>query len=396
MLQRLLRRRAETTGIAGQQRKGTAAGAGAGGPPPANGAAGGTPEKRAAAPAGADTEDSDTPRMPRILRALIRRIRGIEAKREAPLPDVEIAPEIAPALLPGDGQFVAGSYANFAGMRNFRLYIPGSYRGQALPLIVMLHGCKQSPEDFAAGTRMNVIAEELGCFVAYPGQPKYANASKCWNWFSPRHQHRGRGEPSIIAGITRRIIREYGIDASRVYVAGLSAGGAAAAVMAATYPDLYAAAGIHSGLARGAARNVPTAFGAMRNGNAEIPDLTPLAPGPAGQRMLVPTIVFHGDKDETVNLRNADQVIEQVRLGGGVTFTEARKQGRAAAGHGYSLTLYRDASGKTMMERWVVHESGHAWSGGSPAGSYTDPLGPDASREMVRFFLEHKLPDGLS
>jgi poly(hydroxyalkanoate) depolymerase family esterase len=305
-------------------------------------------------------------------------------------------PEIAPALVPGDGQFVSGSYANFAGMRHFRLYIPGVYRGQPLPLVVMLHGCKQSPEDFAAGTRMNLIAEEFGCFVAYPGQPKYANGSKCWNWFSPRHQHRGRGEPSIIAGITRRIIREYGIDPRRVYIAGLSAGGAATAVMAATYPDLYAAAGIHSGLARGAARNVPTAFAAMRNGEATIPDLTPLAPGPAGRRTLVPTIIFHGDKDETVHLRNSDQVIEQIRLAAGADLTESNKQGRAKAGHGYSRTLYRNAGGKTVVERWVVHESGHAWSGGSPAGSYTDPLGPDASREMVRFFLEHRLPEDLS
>jgi poly(hydroxyalkanoate) depolymerase family esterase len=333
--------------------------------------------------------------MPRILRALIRRIRGIEAKQDMPSAEA-LTPEIAPALVPGAGQFVTGSYANFAGMRHFRLYIPGAYHGQPLPLIVMLHGCKQTPEDFAAGTRMNIIAEELGCFVAYPGQPKYANGSKCWNWFSPRHQHRGRGEPSIIAGITRRIIREYGIDSRRVYIAGLSAGGAATAVMAATYPDLYAAAGIHSGLARGAARNVPTAFAAMRHGDAPIPDMTPLAPGPAGKRTLVPTIIFHGDKDDTVHLRNSDQLIEQIRLGAGAQFKEAVKQGRAKAGHPYSRTLYRDADGKTVMERWVVHESGHAWSGGSPAGSYTDPLGPDASREMVRFFMEHVLPDGSS
>ena len=345
--------------------------------------------------------DSGGPRIPRILRALLRRIRGLEAWRppaeaKHPAPVLDMPPKLIPALVPGAGQFVAGSYANFAGMRPFRLYIPGIYRGQALPLIVMLHGCKQSPEDFAAGTRMNEIAEELGCFVAYPGQSKYANGSKCWNWFSPRHQHRGRGEPSIIAGITRRIIGEYGIDKRRVYVAGLSAGGAATAVMSATYPDLYAAAGIHSGLARGAARNVPTAFAAMRHGNGEIADLTPLAPGPAGRRPMVPTIVFHGDKDDTVHLRNADQVVEQIKLAASADLSEAVKQGRAPTGHRYSRTLYRNAAGKTVAERWVIHDSGHAWSGGSPAGSYTDPLGPDASREMLRFFLEHKLPEGLN
>jgi poly(hydroxyalkanoate) depolymerase family esterase len=373
MLQRLLRRRTRNTAIAGQ-------------------------DDAAAPQSGAGAETEKPHRMPRILRALIRRIRGIEAKQESPYPPLDIAPEVAPALVPpGSGQFVAGSYANFAGMRHFRLYIPGSYRGQPLPLIIMLHGCKQSPEDFAAGTRMNVVAEEFGCFVAYPGQPKYANGSKCWNWFSPRHQHRGRGEPSIIAGITRRIMREYGIDRRRVYIAGLSAGGAATAVMAATYSDLYAAAGIHSGLARGAARNVPAAFAAMRSGNAAIPDLTPLAPGPGGMRTLVPTIVFHGDKDETVHLRNSDQVIEQIRLAASTELSETTAQGRVQTetGRDYSRTLYSDATGNIVLERWVVHGSAHAWSGGSPAGSYTDPEGPDASREMMRFFLEHRLPEDL-
>jgi len=382
MMQRLLRRRTETGDFAKKQREK------AGESRPAHAAPAGS-AKDAAAP------DGGNPRMPRILRALIRRIRGIEAQHEIAAPPIaDLAPEVVPALLPSGGsQFVVGSYANFAGMRHFRLYIPSIYQGQPLPLIVMLHGCKQSPEDFAAGTRMNLIAEEVGCFVAYPGQPKYANGSKCWNWFSSRHQHRGRGEPSIIAGITRRVIREYGIDASRVYIAGLSAGGAATAVMAATYPDVYAAAGIHSGLARGAASNVPTAFSAMRNGTGVIPDLTPLAPGPAGQRTLVPTIVFHGDKDDTVHLRNTDQVIQQIRLGAGVDLREATEKGRAQDGHGYSRALYHDSDGKAVVERWIVHNSGHAWSGGSPAGSYTDPLGPDASREMVRFFLEHRLPE---
>jgi poly(hydroxyalkanoate) depolymerase family esterase len=385
MMQRLLRRRTETGDFVQTQQKGKAASRVVEAPP-------GGQTKGGATPGG-----GDEPRMPRILRALIRRFRGIEAKHDIPAPAIEdLAPEAAPALLPSrDGQFVVGSYANFAGMRHFRLYIPSAYRGQPLPLIVMLHGCKQSPEDFAAGTRMNLIAEEVGCFVAYPGQPKFANNSQCWNWFSPRHQHRGRGEPSIIAGITRRIVREYGIDACRVYIAGLSAGGAATAVMAATYPDVYAAAGIHSGLARGAARNVPTAFAAMRNGTGSIPDMTPLAPGPAGQRTLVPTIVFHGDRDDTVHLRNTDQVIEQIRLGAGVDLREASENGRTKAGRGYSRALYRDGSGKAVVERWIVHDSGHAWSGGSSAGSYTDPLGPDASREMVRFFLEHRLPADL-
>jgi len=328
----------------------------------------------------------------KTVRGLIGKLGRIAGKTDAAAAPVQFASEVAPGRAPAGGRFVAGSYTNFAGMRAYRLYIPSVYRGQALPLIVMLHGCKQSPEDFAAGTRMNLVAEEHGCFVVYPEQSRYANGSKCWNWFSPRHQHRGRGEPSIIAGLTHRIIREYAIDAGRVYAAGLSAGGSATAVLAATYPDVYAAAGVHSGLARGAAGNVPSAFDAMRHGRAVIPDLASLSPGLGGGQPLVPTIVFHGDRDDTVHPRNSEQVIEQARALGAGQLREVIKRDRAKAGHSYSRSLYLDAGGKAVLEMWTVHGSAHAWSGGSPAGSYTDPLGPDASREMVRFFLEHSLP----
>jgi poly(3-hydroxybutyrate) depolymerase len=187
-------------------------------------------------------------------------------------------------------------------------------------------------------------------------------------------------------------MRDYAIDRRRVYVAGLSAGGAAAAVLAATYPDIYAAAGVHSGLARGAARNVPSAFSAMRHGHAAISNASPLSPAPGGNR-LVPTIVFHGGRDKTVHPRNGEQVIEQSRLTGGADLQPEIQHGAAEGGHGYSRTKYLDAAGRAMLEMWVVHEAGHAWSGGSPAGSYTDPQGPDASTEMVRFFLEHPLED---
>jgi poly(hydroxyalkanoate) depolymerase family esterase len=338
-------------------------------------------------------QGGDMRRTPSMLRRLIGHFRRVDTQAKEPGAAIVLAPEIRPAVTPEGGRFIAGSYANFAGVRSYRLYIPGVWRGQALPLIVMLHGCKQSPEDFAAGTRMNAIAEEQGFFVVYPAQSKYANGSKCWNWFSPRHQHRGRGEPSIIAGITRQVMGEYNIDARRVYAAGLSAGGAATAVMSATYPDLYAAVGIHSGVARGAACNVPTAFAAMRHGNATIEDLTPLAPGLAGGRPLVPTIVFQGDKDDTVHPSNSAQLIEQAKPSNGPPLRAMTKQGRAAGGRDYSRTLHLDANGQALLEMWTVHESGHAWSGGSPDGSYTDPLGPDASREMARFFLAHILPE---
>jgi len=245
----------------------------------------------------------------------------------------------------------------------------------------MLHGCTQSPDDFAAGTRMNNLAEEQTFLVAYPAQPQSANPSKCWNWFSASHQERGRGEPAIIAGITRQIMDDFAVEPGRVYVAGLSAGGAAAAIMGATYPDLYAAIGVHSGLACGAASDISSAFNAMRQGGVSAAGASPL-PGHA-----VPIIVFHGDRDMTVNHVNADQVISQFKAA--ATFRTIVNRGVAAGGIPYTRTVQVDETGLSMLEQWSLHGAGHAWSGGSSAGSYTDPRGPDASREMIRFFLEH-------
>ncbi len=230
---------------------------------------------------------------------------------------------------------------------------------------------------------MNMLAEEHGCLIAYPGQTQAANAQKCWNWFSPGDQRRDLGEPALIAGITEQVMRDHAVDRRRVYVAGLSAGGAAAAIMGMTYPDLYAAVGVHSGLACGAARDVPSAFAAMRQGAAAVNH-----PGDgsatASNGRPVPTIVFHGDKDGTVHPRNGEQVIAQSGAGG---LRSEVQQGQVSGGHAYSRILHSDAAGQVVLEQWVVHGAGHAWSGGSSAGSYTDPRGPDASREMLRFFL---------
>jgi poly(hydroxyalkanoate) depolymerase family esterase len=300
---------------------------------------------------------------------------GLRHARRAPASMTDIVPEGA--------KFIDGTYSNQAGSRTYKLFVPSSYQqGQPLPLVVMLHGCTQSPDDFAAGTRMNFIAEDQNCLVLYPAQPGGANPSKCWNWFRRADQRRGEGEPSLIAGITRRVMRDYSVDPKRVYVSGLSAGGAAAAIMGVTYSDLYAAVGIHSGLAYGAATDIPSAFAAMRHGSGSARMV--ISDGPP-----VPAIIFHGDRDTTVHPDNGSEVLVQAI---GTTSTQKKvHRGQIPGGHGYTRTTHADADGREILEHWNIHGAGHAWSGGSPAGSYTDPQGPDAAREMLRFFLGHSL-----
>jgi poly(hydroxyalkanoate) depolymerase family esterase len=285
----------------------------------------------------------------------------------------------APDPYPEGASFIAASFSNEAGTRAYKLYIPSTLASERIPLIVMLHGCTQSPDDFAAGTRMNQLAEAHGFLVAYPAQSISANGHRCWNWFKPEDQRRDAGEPSIVAGITKQIMHDYPVDPSRVFIAGLSAGGAAAAIMGAAYPDVYASVGVHSGLPSGAAVDLPSALAAMHTG----------APNGSGGSRDVPTIVFHGDGDSTVHPGNGDAVVaELTRSADGLRQTVRR--GRVPNGHEYSATTYADRSGRTLCEQWTIHGAKHAWSGGSPSGSYTDPKGPDASKEMVRFFLAHR------
>lgn len=286
---------------------------------------------------------------------------------------------------PGKGTFTAHHFRCEAGAMQYKLFVPHGI-GPGAPLIVMLHGCTQSPDDFARGTRMNALAQEHGYVIAYPAQPQSRNASKCWNWFRRGDQQRGKGEPAIIAALTRQLVQEHALDARRVYAAGLSAGGAMAAVLAGTYPDVYAAIGVHSGLPFGAAGDLPSALAAMKQGGIA-------AARSAATIEPVPAIVFHGDRDVTVDRCNGDAVIEQsIGKTAEMRTTEVDaaqatvEHGSVPRGRSYTRTLYRSAEGILVAEHWEVHGAGHAWFGGDPSGTYTDPTGPDASEHMLRFF----------
>jgi poly(hydroxyalkanoate) depolymerase family esterase len=286
----------------------------------------------------------------------------------------------------GDGdvdpqeQFVEGRHTDNSLTRRYKLYTPPGNKGKRLSLVVMLHGCTQNSDDFSAGTGMNKLAKEHGFYVLYPEQSANANAQRCWNWFKKDHQGRGEGESAFLANLTLDIVNRYDIDPHRIYIAGLSAGGAMAAIVAAAYPELFAAVGIHSGLAAGTASNVSEALVAMKSGAL---NTKPTLPSSA-----VPTIVFHGDKDHVVNPCNAQRILSALQLDG----QENTEHGRCKQGRAFTRTLHM-RQGASFAELWILHGVGHAWSGGDPAGSYTDSTGPDASAEMLRFFGEHTLKD---
>ena len=309
----------------------------------------------------------------------------------------------ARASVHAEGSTLTGTHSEAGLTRSYLLYLPPATSASTpMSLVVMLHGCTQDPTDFAHGTGMNTLAREQGFAVLYPAQAQDANPQRCWNWFKHNHQQRGHGEAAVLAGMTRTVIAEHGLDARRVYVAGLSAGGAMAAILGQAYPDVYAAVGIHSGLASGAASDLMSALSAMKNG-PKTPNSapSPVYRGEPGDAAIdaanalapLPTIVFHGDGDAIVHPGNGSQAIA-------VALSDTQHKGRDAAptveqgvsvqGRHYTRTVYAGAAGAApQAEHWVVHGGGHAWSGGSAQGSYTDPSGPDATREMWRFFSNH-------
>ncbi len=300
-----------------------------------------------------------------------------------PIPDADHGARAYPSPAADGARFLSRSFSCDAGSRGYKLFVPRALAAgaaRALPLIIMLHGCKQDPDDFALGTGMNLLAEERGFLVAYPEQSPRSNQMGCWNWFNLKDQERDSGEPAIIAGIAREIMSEFDVDPDRVFVAGLSAGGAMAAILSATYPDLFKGAGIHSGLPCGAATDLASAFNSMRNGAVMTDTQAP--------ETNVRTIVFQGGADRTVHPSNADLIVAFARAGldGAV---EMKQRGRSEGGVAYQRTIIADRGGKPQVEYWAIDDMGHAWSGGSLKGSFTDPNGPDASREMLRFFLQH-------
>ena len=267
---------------------------------------------------------------------------------------------IAAAMLAG--RFLTGAVEDGGTRREYRLYVPDGYdAARPAPLVVFLHGCTQDPDDLARGTRMNEVAERAGFLVLYPAQPATANGLKCWNWFDPAHQRRGAGEPALVEAMTRQVMREWRVDPRRVHVAGISAGGAMALVVAAAYPELYASAASHSGIAVG--------------GDGARP---------------IPLLLLHGSADPTVSPANAQAIAQQWSAAFALEPIATRTPAALAPGVRPHSTSLRGRAGEApLVELVTIDGLGHAWSGGSPAGTYADPQGPSASELVADFFARH-------
>ncbi|HQS30309.1 PHB depolymerase family esterase [Polaromonas sp.] len=360
-------------------------------------------ESAFAAPGGAATTSGDaTITSAPVLKGLADAPEDVEAPvvdtpAEAP------AARPAPAFKPRPASFHELSFRLGDTSHAYRLYVPASVAPAStgekvlLPLVVLLHGCKQNAEDFALGTAMNALAEEKKCLVLYPEQSSSANSMRCWNWFDAAHQARDAGEPKMIAALIRKVLKSHDADPSRVYIAGLSAGGAMAALMAGLYPEMFAAVGVHSGLPPGAANDVMSAFSAMRRGARKNSDSLADLQGDDGDAFVMPTIVFHGSADKTVNPDNGEQITDAALAalaGAGIVLKKVEQAedspGTSSGRRDTLRTIYSAADGVPYVEYWAVGSGPHAWSGGDAAGSYTDPHGPSASQAMLAFFLQHR------
>jgi poly(hydroxyalkanoate) depolymerase family esterase len=299
------------------------------------------------------------------------------------LPDsrVDIV-DCAPAVIAKGGSFSSRSFSCTAGNRDYKLYVPSDISQKPRGLIIMLHGCTQNPADFAAGTDMNAHANRERMIVAYPGQTRAHNASGCWNWFQTGDQHRDHGEPAILAGIARELAQEFDLSREHTFIAGLSAGGAMAVIMAETYPDVFSAVGVHSGLPYRSANNVVSALSAMRG---RVARRSTGSNAPNTGHAPVRTIIFHGAADKTVHPENANAIANDAMLLGSAEASVAHAG--MVNGRRFTRTVIMSADGQAVLENWSIEGVGHAWSGGSRAGSFADPSGPNASAEMVRFFL---------
>jgi poly(hydroxyalkanoate) depolymerase family esterase len=303
------------------------------------------------------------------------------------------APAVPPSTAPAGAVFSTHQHAGAQGTMAYKLYVPSPRpraANEAMPLVVMLHGCKQHADDFAAGTRMNEWGESQGFLVAYPEQSAKANGSRCWNWFNASQQWRGGSEPSLMAGIVADIARTQAVDSKRVFVAGLSAGGAMAAILLRTHPELFAAGAVHSGLPLGAAHDVPSALAAMQGRATPASTSGATVGAPPDARRPAPVIVFHGDGDRTVVASNGAAVVAAAVAADESAHAMVRTttQTTSRGGKLCTVTQHSRPDGAVVAEHWLVHGGAHAWFGGSGAGSFTDADGPDASAAIVRFFLQ--------
>lgn len=296
------------------------------------------------------------------------------------LSDLPTGPAQTQPVVAHNAQFTDKPYSCTSGSRSYRLYVPASAPEGVSGVVMMLHGCTQTPDDFAIGTGMNALADQYGFVVIYPAQSRGDNAQSCWNWFSRGDQRRGRGEPAILAGLAQEICGKYDVKRENAYVAGLSAGAAMAVILGEEYADVFAAVGAHSGLPVGAAKDVASAFSAMSGNALDGPDQVQ-------SDNHVRTILFHGTADRTVHPSNGDGIANRARNAGPAQSLEVSVTG-TIAGRSYSKDISSNAYGITLVEHWKVEGQGHAWSGGQAGGSFTDPQGPDASAEMVRFFFQ--------